>query len=445
MNWRWYNWATFKVKDNFNTKTISECDLLFNKHQLKSSLPKQNKMLNNNLKKIVFDVFKSYLIINNLKDKQIVNISKFQKQFNYKLCCVKSVFEIFKMFWIKSKSVMWKREHKIKGVKPRKFKETHTFHNKAEFEILEVDNNTITFTNNDILRIQDVDAYFQPHYARTIDSFQGDKIKIPFGIIGLKNEHFTVERLNSAIGRATCKDLVYIDYYDENKKFKSKEYPNHVEVIVKPKIEVYSNVWFYTVYHEGILMYIGTTTQTIQQRKEQHINDDHDDKFHKWLKTINHEDVEFESIYDKPMNFDCWGDVEDFEMKLVQDMKPILNTRRKTCRQELIKLTEAEINEVMTKEEFNDIKYYKTKEKETTPHFEDFKATHKIRIRFSYEGQRFEHLKGYKKIGYDKAKQELETWFHDKIQELKNKDICNYLIEFADNDNDNISVSLNKK
>ena len=210
-----------------------------------------------------------------------------------------------------------------------KFKETHTFHNKGDFEILEVDNNTITFTNNDILRIQDVDAYFQPHYARTADSFQGDKIKIPFGIIGLKNEHFTAERLNSAIGRATCKDLVYIDHCDENKKSKSKEYPNHVEVNVKPKIEVYSNVWFYTVYHEGRLMYIGTTTQTIQQRKEQHINDDHDDEFHKWLKTIDHDGVEFESIYDKPMNFDCWGDVEDFEMKLVQDMKPILNTRRK--------------------------------------------------------------------------------------------------------------------
>lgn len=66
-------------------------------------------MLNNNLKKIVLGVFKSYLIINHLKDKQILNISKFQKHFNYELCCVKSIFEIFKMFWIKSKSVLWKK------------------------------------------------------------------------------------------------------------------------------------------------------------------------------------------------------------------------------------------------------------------------------------------------------------------------------------------------
>lgn len=99
----------------------------------------------------------------------------------------------------------------------------------------------------------------------------------------------------------------------------------------------------------------------------------------------------------------------------------------------------------MAKEEFNDIKYYKTSETEITPHFEDLTAEHTIRIRFSCEGQRFQHKKGYKKIGYDKAKQKLETWLHDKIQELKNTDICNYLIEFADNDNDNISVSLNKK
>ena len=106
-------------------------------------------------------------------------------------------------------------------------------------------------------------------------------------------------------------------------------------------------------------MYVGTTTQTISERKEQHFNDEHDDKFHKWLKTIDHDDVDFKSIYDKPMQFDCWGDIEDHEMTLIQKMKPLHNTRRKTCRQELIKFTEAEINEVMTKEEFNDIKYFK--------------------------------------------------------------------------------------
>ena len=160
---------------------------------------------------MVFDVFKPYLIIINLKDIQISNISKFQKQFNYKLCCVKSIS------LSKVKVLNGKKEHEIKYIKPEKCSAAYTYHNKQEFEISEVDDNTITFTNNDILKIQYAAAHFQPHYARTINSVQGDKIQNPFGIIGLRNENFTIERLNSAIGRAICKDLVYIDYYDEHK------------------------------------------------------------------------------------------------------------------------------------------------------------------------------------------------------------------------------------
>jgi hypothetical protein len=380
----------------------------------------------------VFDTFKSCLIINNLKDIQITNIKNFQKNFNYKLCCVKSVFEVFKMFRIKSKSVDWKRTHNITHSKPFKFKETHTYHNKEEFKILEVDDNTVTFTNNDILRIEEVDQYFQPHYARTIDSFQGDKITTPFGIIGLKHTNFTIERLNSAIGRATCKDLVFIDYYDENKTFKSKEYPNHVEVDVKPKMVDYSHVLFYAVYFDSSLMYVGTTTQTIDDRKQQHFNDGHDDKFHKWLKTIDNDDVEFESIYDEPMQFDCWGDIEDHEMMLVQEMKPLLNTRKKTCRQEFIKLTEAELD-VMTKEEFNDIKYYKKEDKEIIPHFDDLKTESKVRVRFYYDGQKYESKKGYKQIGFEKAQEELNIWFNEKIKELKTKNNNNINIDNASN------------
>ena len=68
------------------------------------------------------------------------------------------------------------------------FRKKHTYPNSQEFEMLEVDDNTITFTNNDILKIQYVDAHFQPHYSKIRNSVQGDKIKNPFGIIGLNNK-----------------------------------------------------------------------------------------------------------------------------------------------------------------------------------------------------------------------------------------------------------------
>ena len=59
MIWRWYNKVKFKVGNTVNTKTIPECDLLFHKQQLKITLTVQKRTINNNMMKIVFDVFKS--------------------------------------------------------------------------------------------------------------------------------------------------------------------------------------------------------------------------------------------------------------------------------------------------------------------------------------------------------------------------------------------------
>ena len=138
---------------------------------------------------------------------------------------------------------------------------------------------------------------FQTNYARTIDSFQCDKITKPFGIIGLKSQNFTVERLNSAIGRAVCKDLVYIDWYDEERIYSCKEYPNEVMINVEPEISDYSHVLFYGVYDKhGNLIYIGTTTQSIDERVEQQRTDNSTDKFHLWLRTVNKDDVILNSM-----------------------------------------------------------------------------------------------------------------------------------------------------
>ena len=85
----------------------------------------------------------------------------------------------------------------------------------------------------------------------------------------------------------------------------------------------------------------------------------------------------------------------------------------------------------------------KKEDKELIPHFDDLKTEHKIRLRFYYDKQKYEQKKGYKKIGYDKAKQELETWFNDKIIELKHNNNFNNIIEIDELDNDKIWISLN--
>ena len=118
---------------------------------------------------------------------QKTSMTKFQKKYNYKLCLIQAVFNTFKtVCWIEPQNVEWKKEHKIKHIKPNRSAETYIIHNKEEFEIEAVDNNYIVLTDGKIIDLHVVVSNFQPNYARTIDSFQGDKITKPFGIVGLK-------------------------------------------------------------------------------------------------------------------------------------------------------------------------------------------------------------------------------------------------------------------
>ena len=163
-------------------------------------------------------------------------------------------------------------------------------------------------------------------------------------------------------------------------------------------------------------MYIGTTTQSIEERMEQHYKDKATDKFHVWLRTVSKDDIVVKSMCGDAMAFDCWGDVEDFDMELVQKHEPLLNTRKHTQRQEIIEIKTPEL-ETMTKEEYDAIKYYKKEEKEIKPHFETIESKKTIRLRFNHNGQRFEKNKSYSK-GYDMAKQELEAWFYSMLEQL---------------------------
>ena len=375
-NWQVYKRKSFKLTFKLNSKhTNYNCNLLNFTDDLTLTKPQKTSM------------------------------TKFQKKYNYKLCLIQAVFNTFKtVCWIEPQNVELKKEHKIKHIKPIRWAETYVIHNKQEFEIEAIDNNYIVLTDGKILDLHVVVANFQPNYARTIDSFQGDRITKPFGIVGLKNKHFTVERLNSAIGRAVCKDLVHIDWYDEDRVYQSKQYPKEVIINVEPEISDYSHVLFYGVYDKNdTLMYIGTTTQSIEERMEQHYKDKATDKFHVWLRTVSKDDIVVKSMCGDAMAFDCWGDVEDFEMELVQKHEPLLNTRKHTQRQTIIEIKTPEL-ETMTKEEYDAIKYYKKEEKEIKPHFETIESKKTIRLRFNHNGQRFEKNKSYSK-GYDKAKQ----------------------------------------
>ena len=59
---------------------------------------------------------------------------------------------------------------------------------------------------------------------------------------------------------------------------------------------------------------------------EQHFKDNATGKLHLWLITVNIDGVIVQPMYGDAMTFDCWGDVEYFEMELVQKHEPKLNT-----------------------------------------------------------------------------------------------------------------------
>ena len=359
-------------------------------------------------------------------------------------CIIKSVFMTFQINWKKFKNIIVKYPEKIQ------------IHNKEEYEIEHIDNikNLITLTNGETLHVELINDYFQPDFARTIDSFQGDCISQDFGIVGLKNPYFILERLNSAIGRAKCKDYVHVDFYDENKIFEPKKYPDQVYINTELKTDDYSKIWFYSVWYENKLIYIGSTSQTIEQRMEQHYNDKSNDKFHKWLRNTNRDDVivcpiydvdvELNNLFNKPMVFENWGEIEDFEMNLVQKYNPLLNTRRKTERQEIIQIEEPKLTNTLTIEQYNSIKYYEKEEvfKEIIPRFTDIKNKKIIRLKYYHKGEHFVKEKGYAKIGYDKAKEELNIWFNEQVEKIKMKEINNENkpIEIDDNEYDDDKI-----
>ena len=54
--------------------------------------------------------------------------------------------------------------------------------------------------------------------------------------------------------------------------------------------------------------------------------------------------------------------------------------------------------------------------KDIMPSFTDLKKVKQVRLRYNVNGMTFEKKRGYAKIGYEKAKEELNIWFNEQIK-----------------------------
>ena len=57
--------------------------------------------------------------------------------------------------------------------------------------------------------------------------------------------------------------------------------------------------------------------------------------------------------------------------------------------------------------------------KDIIPKFMDIKNTKTIRLTYYVNGIAFVKKKGYAKIGYEKAKEELDLWFNEEVKKIQ--------------------------
>jgi hypothetical protein len=114
----------------------------------------------------------------------------------------------------------------IKGVNNFEISSEVRVTNKQIFEIIDVnkESNILTIHYNHVGFSLWVDAFtlsqhFTANYASTIDAAQGTRGDVPFSIWEMDHQRFSLNRFNSAVGRAVRADLVRFSNTDASKKY----------------------------------------------------------------------------------------------------------------------------------------------------------------------------------------------------------------------------------
>eukprot|EP00971_Amphidinium_carterae_P225977 4482002-Amphidinium_carterae.2 len=114
----------------------------------------------------------------------------------------------------------------------------------------------------------------------------------------------TTERLNSAFGRTPNKELIHTDCFSDNRVCLTKDYPKEVYLDTSPGSFGCKNVSFYTVWHDGELMCLGSSED--------------EDAYHEWLRMSVHNDIDLKLHGDEPTRFENWCELESYEIECVQ-------------------------------------------------------------------------------------------------------------------------------
>ena len=116
-----------------------------------------------------------------------------------------------------------------------------------------------------------ISTVFQPYFASTIAGIQGAKIEEPFSIWEMEKP-FDNNLLNSATGRATCRDHVHFSNTDPNHVYEWATCRKLVILDSRPchNSNGYNNTSRYVVTCKEIPIYRGHTIQDLEARLQEH-------------------------------------------------------------------------------------------------------------------------------------------------------------------------------
>ena len=209
-----------------------------------------------------------------------------------------------------------------------------------------------------------LNQHFIANYASTIDAAQGTRVDVPFSIWEMDHPRFSLNRFNSAVGRAVRADLVHFSNTDTSKQYEWQQYPTHVYLNDKPQNtdKRYKKTIFYiiTLVLRGVKYYYRghTILRKAEARLEEHLHLSRThatDRFHKKLAQADHSLVTIETTHVK--HFSSRAEAEYFEMKLLEKdsktyPKLMLNTRHK--RKDVKQIKEASVNTI-TESEYREL------------------------------------------------------------------------------------------
>ena len=220
--------------------------------------------------------------------------------------------------------------------------------------------------------------------------------------------------------------MVHLDLQNTDKYFNWHKYADMIIVNPMPKNNdpLYANTWHYEIVKNDIVIYVGLTTRTIEERLNEHwdvAKNNPRDSFHIFLINCNKTDITIETRNNPlPIKHRNISDAEKYEnahIKFYSQNNTLLNTKqniREYKQRDPIKITDINYDDLLPIERYNEIK--NAKDKQITPTIYDDVNNCKITVYYNINKKQHQTSFKYKQCGVEIAMKKANEHI-DKLRE----------------------------